>query len=163
MTCQECELALAEDVSAPGVEAHLRDCPDCRALAADLRQNAEALQSMRFDPVPAQLRLRRGQGWIWAAAAAVVLAAGLAALRLHPVPQEAAKVELPAPNPRVSGQVHAPVPAPVLPVARARKPPRRVSPAQIKAREEPLLVQFLTPDPDIVIYWLVEPKEEGVL
>ena len=73
MTCQECEQLLADAALTPAAEAHLRDCPECRALAAELAANSEALESMRYDPTPSQVRARPQRIWIWAAAAVVVL------------------------------------------------------------------------------------------
>ena len=44
-----------------------------------------------------------------------------------------------------------PAPAPKLPVRRKPEPARRSAPL-----EQPLLVKMLTPDPDVVVYWLVD-------
>jgi hypothetical protein len=182
MTCKECELWLADAVSSaqdavssPEMEAHLKVCMDCRAIAAELEANAEALHSMRSDPVPVEIRIGGRRGWIRVAgvAAAVVLAVGLAALFPRPVAitvsngVQVAKVEAqhhPAPP-----NLAPPIPAPAVPETRVsetqRTAPQLARRARAVAREEPMLVQFLTPDPDVVIYWLVEPKEakEGVL
>jgi hypothetical protein len=31
----------------------------------------------------------------------------------------------------------------------------------VPEHEEAMLVKMLTPDPDVVIYWIVEPKEKA--
>ena len=47
MTCRDCELLLAEGVVAPEIDGHVGTCPECQALAAELRENAVALKAMR--------------------------------------------------------------------------------------------------------------------
>jgi hypothetical protein len=93
-----------------------------------------------------------------AAAAVVILACGLWAWRIsrvEPAPPAVARVLTPAPP-----ALEAPTPITALPV---RHPARRVRPrpAPEPKREEPvepLLVKLETPDPDVVIYWIVEGK-----
>jgi ferric-dicitrate binding protein FerR (iron transport regulator) len=119
MTCQICEMRLARDDADGEVQEHLERCPACRAMAEELRENAEALSALQDEPLPAlELpRRRRAYAWIAAAAAAVVL---MAAPRL---------IHRETPSPPVSSQ---------------------------SAKTRTLKIKMLTPDPDVVIYWMVE-------
>ena len=143
MTCQECELFLAGDEEAL-VEDHLHGCARCRAIQEELRANTLALSSLREDDLP---RVKTSKPWIAAAAAAILLA-----LILHrsPHPQQ---VTPPVTGPiKVTAQLAlAPAPALKPAVRRTRKPARRNA-----EPEQPLLVKMLTPDPDVVVYWLVD-------
>jgi hypothetical protein len=163
MTCQECELRLAEGECGAGVEDHLRECAKCRALAEELRENSIALAAMREDSVVEQALAsnggfsprRRPRIWIPAAVAAalVLLALGLPRRRREvpppPVPVVAAA---PAPTLVEDASVGA---------AAARKPRRRPVEPEPAQPEETFMVKMLTPDPDVVIYWIVEPKERA--
>jgi hypothetical protein len=151
MTCQECELLLADGPADASVEDHLRGCAACRAIEEELRANALALSSMRDDELPGVTMPKRRPvlPWIAAAAAAVLLALiahqGLQRQSRHtqPVP---ARVTVTAKPPVASEQ------APRL-LVRQRKPKRASRSAPL---EQPLLVKMLTPDPDVVVYWLVD-------
>jgi hypothetical protein len=94
------------------------DCPECRALADDIRANAEVLAALRDEPLPVTRMPRKSTRWRLAFAAAALLAVSLPIVRHTSV---------------------APMPEP--------------------QHSEPLKVKLLTPDPDVVIYWLIEPKE----
>jgi hypothetical protein len=154
MTCQECELLLAGDEDAL-VEDHLRGCAKCRAFQEELRANALALSSLRDDElrrVTTPVR-RPVLPWIAAAAAAVLLALiaheGFQRQSPHPQPVSA-RVTGPI---RVTAKLPAAAePAPTLAVRR-RKPKRSPRSAPL---EQPLLVKMLTPDPDVVVYWIVD-------
>jgi hypothetical protein len=159
MTCHECELLLA-DGRAP--EEHLRVCPDCRAFAAELRDNAAALISMRDEPLVEQALAcnggfsRRSRTPIWiAAAAAALLVLGFAALRPHKPAQVI------APSPQVIASLPLAVPEISAPVPVQIQKLRRRVPERVPEPQETMLVKMLTPDPDVVIYWLVEPKEKS--
>jgi anti-sigma factor RsiW len=123
MTCQECELFLAQNEISGAVEEHLRGCPECRALYEDLRANALALESLRNEELPRVAvktpRRRRVYPWVAAAAAAAMF------LLIFFVPRNPPPV-----RPAVSRVVNEPAP--------------------------PLKIKMLTPDPDVVIYWLIE-------
>lgn len=101
------------------------DCAACRALADDIRANAEVLAALRDEPLPPLAlrasRRRKPIRWQIAAAAAFLIA-----------------VALPMVKHRVAAPVRTPVP---------------------QHSAEPLKVKLLTPDPDVVIYWLIDPKE----
>ena len=128
MTCQECELLLGNFEDA---REHLAECPECRALAAELRLNSVAMGQMRERPV-----MR------WALASAAMIAMAIGAWRIQPLPAghgpapQLAKVEAPV----TVARRHAPL---------AKKQPKF----------EPLKVKLLTSDPDVVIYWIVDRKE----
>jgi hypothetical protein len=129
MTCSECEARLAEGKIDGLAEEHLRACAACRALREELRENALALGALRDEMIP---KPARGFPWMSAVAAGVVLAIAIPAVWLatRPIP-----------------------PAPV----KATTPAEVTVTASVKA--EPLTVKMLTPDPDVVIYWLIDSKE----
>jgi hypothetical protein len=104
-------------------------------------------------------RRRRARAAMYAAAAAVViLACGLWAwrgARVDTAQPLVARVNVPAPPP-----VEAPQPVASVPVHHHPKH-LRLRPAPEPKKEEsaePLLVKLETPDPDVVIYWIVEGK-----
>jgi hypothetical protein len=148
MTCSECQDQIFDGELGQDALVHLTGCDECRVLDREVRLNASAMAAMREDVVP--VRSRRRWRWVVAAAATVLAVIGFA-YRPEPVavPQQVAVVE---PHPV----------APVLPkpVAAKRVPARRVRPAKtVQQPAEPLLVKFLTDDPDIVIYWLIDPVQ----
>jgi hypothetical protein len=156
MTCQECELLLADGGAEASADDHLRGCAECRAFQDDLRANALALSSLRDDEL---LRVKtskrrpilpRPVPWIAAAAAAVLLA--LSARHQEGTHLQPRQATAPGIRPVTVTAKLAPEPAHKLPVRRHKpKPARReVQP------EQPLLVKMLTPDPDVVVYWLVD-------
>ena len=49
------------------------DCAECRALAAEMRANAEALSAMRDEPLPFPVIEKRGRAIAWPLAAAAAL------------------------------------------------------------------------------------------
>jgi anti-sigma factor RsiW len=150
------------------IESHLAECEDCQALMGDLRADHGLLSELGGDPVEdamvAQIHQRvqeevRRAGFsrrgtlvpLLALAAALVLAVVL--LR----PRQAVK--------------HVPV-ARVAPTHIAPAPQTNVIPAKHRVVRRhhlvptarpgpPLLVQFVTGDPNIVIYWLVNQKPQG--
>jgi hypothetical protein len=183
LTCRDCELRMAEFDFGEKIEAHLRICPDCRGLAEELRQDTIALAAMREEELPWVERLEFPHfaqlGWArwwhrlqpvrarisslaggfsrrWAAVAA---AAALALLAIGPPWHRKAAVVVPPSAPVVAA---APAPAPeIVAAAPIRKPRRSVARPELPQPEETLMVKMLTPDPDIVIYWIVEPKEKS--
>jgi hypothetical protein len=150
MKCEECELLLADGEENASVAAHLRGCAACRALQEELRANALALSALRDDELPRVTMPKRRPAvpWIAAAAAAVLLALiarqGLQQQSPHPQPVPA-RVTVTARLPAASE------PAPKLLVHHKPKPAPRGAPVA-----EPLLVKMLTPDPDVVVYWIVD-------
>jgi hypothetical protein len=157
MTCPECELLLADDEADASVEDHLHGCAKCRALQEELRANALALSSLRDDELPRVKMTERRPvvarpvPWVAAAAAAALLAlAAHQASQWKPIVETLPRqVAAPA---TVTAKL-APAPAPKLAVRRKPKPARRGAALALK---EPLLVKMLTPDPDVVVYWIVD-------
>lgn len=133
MSCTECEKLLALGEIGLAVEDHLRACPRCREFGQQLKANEMALRELRDEVLPAVRPAeipRRRWGWIPAMAAALVI--GLV------LPQMGRFKPLPEPTPALVTMLTAP-PSP--------------------QPQEPLKIKMLTPDPDVVIYWLIEPKE----
>jgi hypothetical protein len=152
MTCQECELLLAGDEAA-FVEDHLRVCAACQALHEELQANALALGALRDEDLagtkvrPRHLP-RKPLPWI-AAAAAMLLLALIARQGLERRPPHPRQVTASVPVQAKLPGVPTPEATPVV----RRKP----KPARRSARpEQPLLVKMLTPDPDVVVYWIVD-------
>jgi hypothetical protein len=158
MTCGECELLLAQDVVSSEVEAHVAGCSGCRSLAAELQANAHALRALGEEVIPvAQVRLRPSHPW-WkwtSAAAALIITLGAAWWASRPAkPPHIVSVDV-----KVTGVV----PKAEAPYVKAEIP-KTLTPARVPivpvANTEPLKVKMLTPDPDVVIYWLVDAKGE---
>jgi hypothetical protein len=156
---------LAQGEFGAAVEDHLLECAECRALAEELRENAIALAAMREEAVPILLTRAgpRSRIWIPAAAAAALVLLALA------LPRHRERTQAPPTMPPVAAS--SPRPTSVAPAPAgasvARKRPYRA--ATVKQRfapkpaqpEETFMVKMLTPDPDVVIYWIVEPKERA--
>jgi hypothetical protein len=154
MTCEQCELLLAQEEIGPEVEAHVAGCAGCRSLAAELQANAHAMRALGAEVMPvAPMGIRPGfpwwsPWWKWSsfAAAVVLTLAGAWWASRPPKPPQIVSVDV-----KVTGIVPrevAPIPA---------KIPEKLTPAVVPvANTEPLRVKMLTPDPDVVIYWLVD-------
>jgi len=147
MTCSECQVQIFDSELDRDAVVHLTGCDDCRGLDREVRLNASALAAMREDVMPVRIRRR----WPWLVAVAAVLIAGIGlSYRSAPVvaPPQVAAIQLPSA-------------APVLPQPVIAKPVpvRRLRPVKPAQPAEPLLVKFLTDDPDVVIYWLIDPVQ----
>lgn len=171
MSCQDWELRLALDEAGPEAEAHLAGCPACRELAAELRANSEVLAALCDEVMPPVVLPRRAPSpWRWAAAVAAMLVSGLGLWHAYgPVRTPTSTIIVRAPlvdPPRVE---------PPLPViAQVRTPRRRPAMKRPSWRwvgfnettdedgnpATEALVRKVTSDPDVVIYWLIEPKKE---
>jgi hypothetical protein len=163
MTCPECEDLLALEKSSEELAGHLAACAECRELAEELRSNTEALREMAAVELPsvrgaviARLRAQSARqrmarwGWALAAAAAVLIVFGVT---------RTTKVDRPAP-PLVT--VAPAVEQPFQTAAAVRPNVRRPGGRRQAGRPAPqqlLKVKMFTSDPDVVIYWLIEPKE----
>ena len=160
MTCQECEDLLAAEETSAKLDRHLAEYSECWELAADLRANADAFREMTAMPPPSvrgavlgQVRARETRrqvarwGWALAAAATIVVVF----LGTRPVPVE------PLP-PVISAKAlaHGVVKRAATPVVNTH---RKRQATRSPAPQEPLKIKMFTSDPDVVIYWLVEPKE----
>jgi hypothetical protein len=156
MRCEECEPLLAQDEAGSEVEAHLAGCRNCRSLAAELQANAHAMRALGAEVMPpVTIPVPGVPWWKWSSAAAaliITLTAAWWASRPPKVPQIVS----------VDVKVTGVVPTQVAPVP--AKIPEKLTPARVPiapvAYKEPLRVKMLTPDPDVVIYWLVDPKGE---
>jgi hypothetical protein len=148
MKCEECELLLAEDEISPEVEVHIAGCPGCRSLAVELRANAHAMRALGGEVLPiAPIQIRPAHPWWkWTSAAAAVIITCTAAwwASRPPKPPQIVSIDV-----KVTG---------IVPKEVAPKPaeiPMTLQPVRV-ARTEPLRVKMLTPDPDVVIYWLID-------
>ena len=153
MTCEECELLLAQDEIDQEVDAHLAGCPNCRSLAAELQANAHAMRALGEEVIPAaQVQHRPAYPW-WkwtSAAAAVVITLGAAWWASRPAkPPQIVSIDV-----KVTGVA----PKAEVPYVKAEIPERLPSAIPIVpvANKEPLRVKMLTADPDVVIYWLID-------
>ena len=160
MKCEECELLLAQnEVEVDhAVEAHVAGCPNCRSLRADLQANARALRGLAEEVMPPVRAPERGfPWWKWtSAAAALIITLTAAWFASRPAkPPHIVSVDV-----NVTGIVPKATTAPYV----KAEIPTTLTPAAIPivpiVETEPLRVKMLTPDPDVVIYWLVDPKGE---
>jgi len=153
------------------IEWHLAECADCRVLAEELRAGQAVLGELRDEPLEdamvAQVRRRviaeLGRAGFSRRGALAPLLALAAALLLATVlmwPRHSAK-------PTAVAHVETPHVTPVAPAARTNIVPVRHRAARQRRRAPaaqpgpPLLVQFVTDDPNIVVYWLINQKPQG--
>jgi hypothetical protein len=150
MKCKECELLLAQGESNAAVEDHLSACSACRSIAEELRVNASVLEELRREEMPGMEvklpRARKVYPWAIGVAAAAALMVGLL------LPRPAAAPVRPAPTvvsivPQEPQAETPPAQAAEAPAAPVRSRPQKLQPLKIK---------MLTPDPDVVIYWIVD-------
>ena len=169
------------------VESHLAECPHCRALAEELRAEQALLGELRDEPledtmvaavhrnvlgqlwggIPARIPARGGLSgrlyWKLALAAGLILAAVLLWPR-HPS-GSAPRAGRPLGPASLAAQAEA-VRGPAAfhgaaPLARKSRHHLRRAPAPAPQPGPPLLVQFVTDDPNIVVYWLIDQKPQG--
>jgi hypothetical protein len=147
-------------------EGHLQGCAGCREFAAELREHAawmrQAHQSlpaaadfgaMRAGVLERLERKGRPAGW-WPVWAGGLAAMGVLVLVLWH-------------NPRREPAIRVPIAAVAKPpIATVENPPTRPAlPARRRAHTvrppatlQPLMVKLITDDPNVVIYWIVDPK-----
>jgi len=156
----------------PTVDRHLEACEKCRALAAELGEVRGLLGELAREAPPeetlaevrSQVRRRVARPtrrWPWAAVAAaatVLIVAGVEwqeRQEIVPPPPLVARAPEAPPvfkAPLVSERASAPAPVRVavpVPIVAESRP-------SAPERSEPLVVKFLTDDPDIVIYWIAD-------
>lgn len=158
MNCAEYQDRIFEGELDRDVIAHLTECEECRSLEHEVRLNSTVLAELREEVIP--VRVRQSRRWPWVAAIAVAAAVFTIVLwpsPPHPVPSA---VELPVVTAGVT-------PPHALPVLSADPPPPQVKhvrpkPKLVPVPSEPLMVKFFTDDPDIVIYWLIDPPKGEV-
>jgi len=144
MTCRDCELLLAQGERNEAVEEHLLECAECRALDRDVAANGLVLEALRNEELPRiEVKIPRPRRYAWLAVAA---AAGFLIALLVP----AHKRPVASPEPSAAPFVEA------EPQEQAPQPPVREAVARRPEKLEPLKIKMLTPDPDVVIYWLID-------
>ena len=163
MTCQECRIELFEDTPGRDALVHVGECEDCRELAREIQANTEALAALRGEELQPRpfVQPRRSRPWIWGLAAAAALVFGIGLPRMFRtevvvvpdvIPQlQEAFVEPQAPAPEIPKRTQA--------ALRAKSRPRPAVALPVEEPTQPLMVKMLTPDPDVVIYWLIDPVE----
>lgn len=149
MNCADCQTQIFEGELDRATIVHITECADCRALDREVRLNSAALAELRNEVIPVRAARRRWP-WVAAAAAAVIIAAVSWPTAPAPVPSPPVAVLRPVPAAPVMPSV-----VKAQPVRQARRP--RPKPAPQTA--EPLMVKFFTDDPDVVIYWLIDPPK----
>jgi hypothetical protein len=172
MSCREWEEKIALYAGGDGESAeldrHLEQCASCRDFAAAVRESLEILREAHGQPleeshlaaVRASVfeRLQRQRQWTWwpawAGATAVFALASWLWLGQprRPMPHAAAR---PKPAAVVTQE---PVAAPVAPKPGRPKRLHRVRKTPAKPAPQPLLVKLITDDPNVVIYWIADPK-----
>lgn len=165
MDCREAEVRLVHALdgeTSPAVDEHLEQCEACRLFYAELLADRDALHVLGSEDVPEEAvqqlhervmqRIpRRRRGWWWIpAAAAAMFALAMVWPREHVVAPPAVVAAVAKP-PRIAWLRSTPQPPPQP----APKPVIRK-----RAAEQPLWVKLETPDPNVIIYWMVEPKGE---
>jgi hypothetical protein len=165
MTCSECQIEIFEQELGRDALVHLTECEECRALDREVRLNSEALASMREDVMPVRAK-RATKPWHWgvavaaAAVAAFVLSFQTAEELTGPTPTTIV-TKLPEPEvtvPVVASLPGTTIPSPPLlfPKMQLPAPPEGV-PRVVEAEPQPLVVNLVSDDPDVVIYWLIDP------
>ena len=170
-----------------GVQAHLETCARCRELDRSIRESQAALKTLaqadgpdeqalaawrrgvlrRIEEQPRRLTL--GWRWAWAAPAAAMALLVVLWLNQGKVGSGVGQAVSPAaPAPSSVGQAVSPALAKPagLEVGQAVSPARTIpTPPSHRHRTpapspptEPLLVKLETPDPNVVIYWIVDRK-----
>ena len=187
MSCSKYEQLIAlyveDDLSTAErgrVKAHLQECSDCWDLAEDLRQSQSVFKSIRQDVpdatalaalrgrVLSQVGARESMTWFErvlfgglrrkvaiAGFAMVVLVSGGVWMAEKGRPP-AVTVER-APSAVVPAPVSDPQPTPPAPRPQPRRVPRPAPPAEETTQ---VAIKFVTDDPNVIIYWLVDEKGE---
>jgi putative zinc finger protein len=149
-------------------EGHLRECAHCREFAIELRVHAAWMRevhselpaatdfaAMRAGVLERLESRRRPAAWrlVWAGGLAAIAALVLLWFEtprrepVRPAPQVAVAI------PSVT-TVENPPPRP----AQRHHRTHRLRPKAPPEPSQPLLVKLITDDPDVVIYWIVDPK-----
>ena len=178
MSCSEWETRIALHIEGDAVDAavdrHLGECAACRRFAAGLRESQAALEDLAVEALdPAALAAVRARvlaeldrpkksawAWVWSMAGAAALLLLLTVVTVQ-VPGPVTLVRPPA-APRAPQAID-PQPAPrPRAVRHMRKRVRQPDRPKIAVlpRTEPMVVKFVTDDPNIVVIWLVEGKGE---
>jgi anti-sigma factor RsiW len=168
--CELIALAASGDVTLAeqaAIDRHMTSCAACREEATAVGVLTDELAAIRGDSLPEsafaavrtrvveELASRRKLAWLraWPAFAAAMACTAIVAVLLRPVttppplPVEQAEV-LPQPLEQPSAA------PPVAPVHSAKP---RVT--RIHKPSGPLVIQMLTNDPNVVIYWIADARD----
>jgi Putative zinc-finger len=156
---------------AQALEGHLAECAGCQLLLSGLRENLGWLRDAHDEPVEAahfaavrarvlaKLEPRGRERWRYAWLYAMAVAAVVLVVAVWPRPPRILVLPMPpAPAAAVAQVVRAPVARAIQ--ATHRKRARRVV-GEPEEKAGPLLVELVTDDPDIVIYWIADSKGES--
>jgi hypothetical protein len=155
MTCSECQVQIFDGELSRDAVTHLGHCEDCRALHREVQLNSAALAELRYVELPARLPRRPWRRYL-AVAATIAVVIGAGVYSRWPLAEPA------SPVPSVAAVEPPVLPAsPPVEVAPKPAPAKVVKPARVAKPEPqpPTLVKFLTDDPDVVIYWLMDPVQ----
>jgi pyrroline-5-carboxylate reductase len=161
------------------LDAHLFTCEPCRKFGAEMGVQTVALRDLANDPVEtAQLRQRvfaavrprrmRPVAWIAAAAAALLLIVFVAnrpkkpeVAITQPPPAKSQPIDKPQPAAK-SQEAEKPQPQSPVEVAALKPKPLPERPARLRNEKQSrdTVITFVTDDPDVVIYWLVNTEGE---
>jgi hypothetical protein len=166
--CQNWEekiaLTAGGDLCDNDLEQHLAECQHCAATLAALRESLALLQEAHADPIAeahyaavrarvlSRIDSRRNRRWLWAPALVGAAVAAIALITLPSVPPPPPVVIVAPPAPAAA--LHAPAPARAANVSERRASARRRPAAKPPLPSPPVLVKFVTDDPNVVIYWL---------
>jgi hypothetical protein len=174
MNCREWEEAIAlyaggdlDGRRSLEVERHLAGCAGCQIFASGMLEcleearaaHREEIAAVHFAAVRARVLAKLQpapwwrRGWLPVAAMAAV---ACCALWLAAVNQ---RIRRPVPPPQVA-LAHPPAPPLVPARAVLRSHALRPRPRRPAAREGELIVRIVTDDPDVVIYWIANPRGE---
>jgi anti-sigma factor RsiW len=179
MNCEQaCELialAASGDVTVAeqaAIENHKATCAGCREEAAAFAELSRELAAMRGEFLPesafSAVRARvaeeiaapRRPGWLaaWPAFAAVVACTAILAVLLRPVTRPVSEPVIESAVPPVVASASTPAVEPALPIAPIHRT-RRPATHALHKPSDPLVIQMLTNDPDVIIYWIADARD----
>jgi len=183
MNCREWEEAIAlyaggdlDPVRSREVERHLAGCAGCQIFASGMIECLETMRAGHGEEIaPAHFQAVRARvlaklqplpwwrsGWFRAAAAAALACCALWLATLYREIMRPAPPRIALARPAAPAVIRLPEkPIPVIPAHAAAPlhsahPPRR----RHLVAPEPLTVRIVTDDPDVVIYWITNPRGE---
>jgi hypothetical protein len=170
MNCGECQEKITLDAVTAEVERHLESCAECREFRASLHNVLGLLEDAhqqigesQLAPVRERVRGRISAGRRrWVPAWAGGIAAAVILLTIWVARHESPASKNPPPIASVAPVYPGPLPDPRGSEQSTPKPNRttRVRKPAPKPPAEPLTVKLITDDPNVVIYWIIDGKEE---